>query len=164
MYESTALQQYQKHMHAIGKATVLFKSGYVVCKEAPFLRASPEGKVIDTGCSEPYGVVEVKCPETKYRVTSSDACSDPSFVHMKLLENRNPSLTMITMHTYFQGQLGITQVTRCDFVIYTNKGHSIESIKYDHQYWIDMKNRLHSFYFDHFINLAATDYSTPNVA
>ena len=71
------MQQYQKYMHA--KPIVLFKSGFVVCKDAPFLGASPDGKVIDDGCSEPYGLVEVKCPETKFRVTALDACSDPKF-------------------------------------------------------------------------------------
>ena len=42
--ESTALQQYQKYMHATGKSIVLFKSGFVVCKDAPFLGASPDGR------------------------------------------------------------------------------------------------------------------------
>ena len=79
-YESTALQQYQKYMHVTGKPVVLFKSGFVVCKDVSFLGASPDGKVIDKGCSEPYGLVEVKCPETKYRVTPLDACSDPKIL------------------------------------------------------------------------------------
>jgi hypothetical protein len=157
-YESTALQQYQKYMHAIGKHVVLFKSGFVVCKDAPFLGASPDGKVIDAGCSEPYGLVEVKCPETKYRVTPLDACSDPKFCSHEVAGI--PQLKHD--HDYYaqiQGQLGVTQAKWCDFVIYTDKGLSIERIKYDHQYWINMRNMLQSYYFDHFINLATTEYN-----
>ena len=78
-YESTALEQYQRYMHAIGKPVLLFKWVFVECKDVPFLGTSSDGKVIDKGCSEPYGLVEVKCPDTKYRVTPLDACSDPTF-------------------------------------------------------------------------------------
>ena len=87
---------------------VLFKSGFVVCKDAPFLGASPDGKVIDAGCSEPYGLVEVKCPETKYSVTPLDACSDPKFCSHEVAGI--PQLKHD--HDYYaqiQGQLGVTQ-------------------------------------------------------
>ena len=63
-------------------------------------------------------------------------------------------------HEYYaqvQDQLGVTQAKWCDFVIYTDRGLSIERIKYDHEYWINMKNMLQSFYFAHFINLAANE-------
>ena len=63
-------------------------------------------------------------------------------------------------HDYYaqvQGQLGVTQAKWCDFVIYTEKGLSIERIKYDHQYWTNMKNTLQSFYFTHFINVGINE-------
>ena len=144
-YESTALQQYQKYMHSFGKSIVLLKSGFVVCRDAPFLGASPGGKVIDAGCSEPYGLVEVKCPETKYRVSPLDACSDPKFYLHEIAGK--PQLRRD--HNYYaqvQGQLGVTQAKWCDFLIYTSRGLGIERIKYDHQYWINMKNTLQSYY------------------
>ena len=31
----------------------------------PVLAATPDGKVIDFGCSQPFGILEVKCPSTK---------------------------------------------------------------------------------------------------
>jgi hypothetical protein len=36
-------------------------------------------RVIDKGCEETFGLVEIKCPETKFRVTPLDACSDGAF-------------------------------------------------------------------------------------
>ena len=57
----------------------VFKSGLVVSMASPFLAASPDGKVIDRGCSKPFGLVEVKCPYTKFHVSSLEACADGTF-------------------------------------------------------------------------------------
>ena len=46
---------------------------------APYLGASPDGNVFDNGCSIPFGLLEVKCPEKKFLVTPQDACSDTNF-------------------------------------------------------------------------------------
>ena len=54
-------------------------SGLVISSDSPYLGASPDGKVVDPGCSNPFGLSEVKCPETKYLVTPLDACSDSNF-------------------------------------------------------------------------------------
>ena len=78
-YEPIALEQYQKYMYSINKPVKVFQSGLVISMEAPYLGASPDGKVIDPGCSDPFGLSEVKCPETKYLVTPLDACADSTF-------------------------------------------------------------------------------------
>ena len=51
----------------------------VISPNSPYLGASPDGKVIDPGCSNPFGLSEVKYPESNYVVTPLDACSDGSF-------------------------------------------------------------------------------------
>ena len=61
-YESTALDQYKKYMATTGKPVKVCKSGLVVCLDSPYLGASPDSKVIDGGCSDPFGLVEIKCP------------------------------------------------------------------------------------------------------
>ena len=72
-YEPVALEQYQKYMHSIRRPVNVLKSGLVVSIDAPYLGASPDGKVIDSGCLMPFGLLEVKCPETKFLVTPLDA-------------------------------------------------------------------------------------------
>ena len=67
--ESVALMQYQKYMFSTRKPVQVLKSGFGVCQDLPILGASPDGKVIDIGCRNPYGLAEVKCPESKFRVT-----------------------------------------------------------------------------------------------
>jgi len=44
----------------------VLKSGFVVCLDMPFLGASPDSRVVDSGCLNHFGLAEVKCPETKY--------------------------------------------------------------------------------------------------
>ena len=144
-------------MFSTRKPVKVFKSGFVICKDLPVLGASPDGKVIDVGCRHPYGLAEVKCPETKFRVTPVEACSDPKFF-LELVDGK-PRLKR--NHPYYaqvQGQLGATQCQWCDFIVDTSKGMSIERIPYDHGYWISMKNKLKSYYFDHFISTAATEF------
>ena len=57
----------------------VFKSGLVVYKKEPVLAFFPDGKVIDTGCTKSFGLLGVKCPETKFLVTPLEACSASNF-------------------------------------------------------------------------------------
>ena len=155
-YEPVALEQYQKYMHSIHRPVNVLKSGLMVSLDAPYLAASPDGKVIDNGCSIPFGLSEVKCPETKFLVTPLDACSDSNF----FLENRNGELKLKRNHKYcsqVQGLLGVTGARWCDFVVYTSKGMSIERIPFDDQYWKTLKGTLKSYYFTHFLPKAARE-------
>ena len=74
-YEPVALEQYQKYMMSIRRPVKVLKSGLVISLDSPYLGALPDAKVIDPGCSDPFGLSEVKCPETKYLVTPLDASS-----------------------------------------------------------------------------------------
>ena len=58
-YEPIALEKYQKYMSSINKPMKVFKSGLVISMDAPYLGASPDAKVIDPGCSDPFGLSEV---------------------------------------------------------------------------------------------------------
>ena len=73
-YEPQAVHAYMKYTNEY-----VFKSGVVVYKKEPVLAFSSDGKAFDAGCSKPFGLLEVKCPETKFLVTPLHACSDASF-------------------------------------------------------------------------------------
>lgn len=82
-YESTAIHEYLRYMHSTRNPIEVYKCGFVVYQKEPILGCSPDGKVIDSGSTEPFGVIEVKCPQTKFLVTPEDACSDPkTFLHI----------------------------------------------------------------------------------
>ena len=55
-HEPVAMEQYQKYMHSIHRPVKVLKSGLVVSLDAPYLGASPDGKVIHIGCSIPFGL------------------------------------------------------------------------------------------------------------
>jgi len=115
-YEPVALEQYQKYMLSISRPVQVLKSGLVVSLEAPYLGASPDAKVLDAGCSDPFGLSEVKCPETKFLVTPLDACSDSNF----FLENIDGQPKLKRNHKYYaqvQGLMGVTGAQWCDFVV-----------------------------------------------
>ena len=67
-------------------------------------------------------------------VSPLEACANETFY----AENVNEKPRLKRGHQYYfqiQGQLGITGASWCDFVIYTNKGMSIERITSDPQFW-----------------------------
>ena len=140
-YEPIALERYQKYMLSNHRPVQVLKSGLVISLDSPYSGAPPDGKVIDPGCSERFGLSEVKCPETKYLVTPLDACSDSSFV----LEQCNGKPKLKRSHKYYaqvQGLMGVTGARWCDFVVYTSKGMSIERIPFDVQFWNNLKQTL----------------------
>ena len=66
-------------MATTGKLVKVCHSGLVVCLDSSYLGTSPDNKVIDGGCSDPFGLVEIKYSQTKYYVTPLDACSHENF-------------------------------------------------------------------------------------
>ena len=128
-------------MFATRNPVTVFKSGFVVSMACPILAASPDGKVIDHSCSKPFGLVEVKCPFSKFHVRPLDACADESF----FAENVNGQPRLKRGHQYYfqiQGQLAVTGASWCDFVIYTSKGMSVERITFDPQFWDTLNEYL----------------------
>ena len=157
-YEPIAIQEYEKVMFTRKTPVKVFKSGFVVCLDMPFLGGSPDGRVVDFGCRYHFGLAEVKCPETKFQVTPLDACQDPNF----FCEDINGQCKLKRTHAYFaqvQGQMGVSGASWCDFIVYTKKGISVERIPFDPAYWETLKLKLHTYYFNHFIKTAATEFA-----
>ena len=61
-----AIDKYRKYMHTQKNTCP------VQCTNSPILGCSPDGKVIDPNCEDPFGLLEVKCPETKFQVSPLD--------------------------------------------------------------------------------------------
>ena len=55
--------------------------------------------------------------------------------------------------------MGVSGASWCDFIVYTKKGISVERIPFDPAYWETLKLKLHTYYFDHFIKTAATEFA-----
>lgn len=125
--------------------------------EMPVFAATPDGKVIDFGCSQPFGILEVKCPSSKAAVIPLDACADPKFFCRRV----GDQCRLKTDHEYYaqvQGQLAITGAAWCDFVVYTFKGMLIQRITFDLEFWDNISQKLKAYYFQHFLTFAVSEY------
>ena len=148
--EPIALEMYHTYMERSGCPVSLEACGLIIPPDAPWLAATPDSKVIDSGSSIPYGIVEVKCPEGKKSWDPEVASTDPKFC----LQSVDGHLRLKRDHEYFaqvQGQLVSSGAKWCDFVLYTSKGLMIERISYDPTYWIDMSKSLNKFFFEYYL-------------
>jgi len=155
-YEPEGVHAYMKYMNNRSIPVEVFKSGLVVYKREPVLACSPDGKVIDAGCSKPFGLLEVECSETKFLVSPLDACSDPSFC----CENIDGKCKLKVAHPYYaqaQGPMEITGADWCDFVIFIKKGMSIEGVPFILSTERSWRGSCCFFYFTHFFKYAITD-------
>ena len=58
-HEPIAIQEYEKIMFTRKTLVKVLKSGFVVCLDMPFLGGSPDGRVVDFGCQNHFGLAEV---------------------------------------------------------------------------------------------------------
>ena len=96
-YEPVALKQYQKYMNSNRRPVKVFKSGLVVGIDAPYLGASPDGKVIDPDWSDPFGLSEVKCTLKLKWWAPLKLSQIVGFTWRKLMVNQSSREITITM-------------------------------------------------------------------
>ena len=116
--------------------------GLFVDKKFRFIGASPDG-IAECKCCG-IRCVEIKCPYTaRYSYPKLAALSTG---HNK---NQDGSLFIDKNHShYYQmiGQMGVTEIYKCDFVVYTTKGIYVHIIDFDQEYWENLLNILSKFY------------------
>ena len=154
-FEPVALMEYEKFMFNRGTPVKVLPCGLVVSKGCPILGATPDARVVDFGCTDYFGIAEVKCPYTKYHVTPLDACTDAKF----FMEQTGVSECKLKEdHSYYaqvQGQMAVTGARWCDLIVYTSKGIYIQRILFDPVFWAGLKQKLLSYYFEHFLKFAS---------
>lgn len=111
--------------------------GMFICSQYPFLAASPDGLLGDTG------VIEIKCFPS-----ITGLFRDASNKNL-CYEVRDGKVTLKQNHQYYyqvQGQLNITGRNFCDFVMYATNDFNIERIYKDEELWSNMLPKLIAFY------------------
>lgn len=145
--ESLARSLYVKKLKKrLGHDIEVYACGFVVNPGLPFLGASPDGKVLDKSERDPFGLLEIKCPfkfrnsNIKDAALSSEFCLAYVADEIKLKRN----------HNYFyqvQGQMAISGIKWCDFVVYTFESIFVERIAFDETLWCNnMLPSLLQFY------------------
>lgn len=137
-HEADAVAAYVKLLQARDSSVAVRETGLHVHCQYPFLAASPDRIVVVDGKE---GLLEVKCPFSKKRITCEDACSDRNFC-CRLTEE---GAELKRDHAYFyqvQGQMAVTGHNWCDFVIWT-EGNApgdpphlhVERIEFCEKFW-----------------------------
>jgi hypothetical protein len=96
-----------------------YPCGFVIHPDTPWLGASPDGLVYDPSEPCPFGLIEMKCPNVK------------SYVDCPYLKMTSGKLSLKKTHAYYwqvQGQMLITGMNWCDFVISTEEDMLIERV------------------------------------
>lgn len=158
-YESTALLEYHKFMFHQKTPVKVLPCGLVVSKDFPILGASPDSRVIDTGCVYHFGIAEVKCPYKYFNVHPLNAADDSKFFMEKISDKQCKLKENHMYYSQVQGQMGITGAMWCDFIVYTKVGLYVQRISFDPDFWNQLRQQLVSYFFNHFIHFAAKSYS-----
>lgn len=150
-HEDLAIELYIQQKHADGNTNLYCcKSGFVVSEDYPFLGASPDGSVYDPSSPDQFGSLEVKCPYSCRNITPKEACMKSDFCSKLVTTNGNEHPKLRTNHPYYsqvQGQMAITGRKWCDFVLFTEKGLSVERIPFDENFWrSELLPKLIDFY------------------
>ena len=131
---TTYKQQQGHHDLTVGPCGFLINENYL------FLGATPDGVVYDPSNTEqPFGYIEIKCPYSHKDRTPLEASSSPGFCcAAKLHSDGSKTLHLRRDHLYYaqvQGQMAVGGRPWCDFVVFTNKGLSVERVAFDDDYW-----------------------------
>ncbi len=116
-----------------------YPCGFVIHPDAPWLGASPDGLIFDP--SEPcqFGLIEMKCPNVK------------SYVDCPYLKVKSGKLELQQTHAYYwqvQGQMLMTGMNWCDFVVSTEEDVLIQRIYRDNGVLDVIREKVDRFYFN----------------
>ena len=127
--ERNAIRSYEKIMSSKHKNFKISKSGLLVHQSHAFIGGSPDG-ICSCDC-HPSWILEVKCPLT-LKDKSVEQFQHPFF---------NQNSTCKKNHPYYaqlQTNMAISQLQKSDFVLWSNKGCKVTTIKFDPEYWSDL--------------------------
>lgn len=138
----TVLEQHALKEYCQIKNASYWPCGFVIHPDAPWLGCSPDGIVYDPTESPPFGLLDIKFPNVK------------SYVNCDFLELEGHSMTLNTQHSYFwqaQGQLLLSGMEWCDFVVAADEDMVIQRIYRDAQCASTIRERADHFFFNSYM-------------
>ncbi|XP_036072734.1 uncharacterized protein LOC112155807 isoform X1 [Oryzias melastigma] len=131
--EADAIEEYCKL-----KRVNYYPCGFIIHPDTPWLGTSPDGVVFDPTENTEFGLVEIKCPNVKSYV---------DYPHLKI---KDGNLELKQGHAYYwqvQGQLLLTGVEWCDFVVFAEEDTLIQRIYRDSDVMQKIRERADFFFF-----------------
>ncbi|XP_037399902.1 uncharacterized protein LOC119264966 [Pygocentrus nattereri] len=112
--------------------------GLIIHPDAPWLGASPDGVVFDPTEYPQFGLVEIKCPNVK------------NYIDCKYLYMEYGCSKLKKTHAYYwqiQGQLLISGLHWCDFVVWAQEDFFVERVYMDADVQRQIPEKTDLFYF-----------------
>ena len=134
-HEKNALDAFTEQMIRTHDNVRVRCSGFVISAAHPYIGASPDAIVTCDCCGS--SPVEVKCPFCKkdniiHEITDKNFC---------LQKDVNGVLKLSKTHAYWyqvQTQMGVCEMERAYFVVWTEKDMHVEEVFFDEQKWLEM--------------------------
>ena len=130
------------------KNAKILDCGLFLCKDVPFVGASPDRIIVCDCCGE--SCLEVKCPFS----ISHTSPTDPN-VHLPyLMLNEDSTVMLNRKHKYFtqcQVQMAATEMTRTYFFVWTSHGNFTEKLYFNSGFWSETQLLLKEFYLSKYI-------------
>lgn len=134
--EPVAVSAYLSFMSCQDREVIVEETGLHVHAEYPYIAVSPDRIVFE---GDERGLLEVKCPPSKQKMTPTEACKFPDFCCHVM----NGCVVLKKTHPYYfqvQGQMAVVGAQWCDFVVWTNNGDlwkslSVERVMFDELFW-----------------------------
>ena len=116
--------------------------GLVIHPSTPWLASSLDGIVFDPNEYPQFGLVEFKCPNVH------------NFMDCKYLKMEGGSPQLKKSHSYYwqvQGQLLITGMQWCDFVVWAQEDYVVQRIYVEPEVQSAIREKADHFFFYHYM-------------
>ena len=149
-HEPIARQAYTARYKKTHKKCKVKQCGLFIDKHYPFMGASPDALVECKCCGK--GLLEIKC-SYQFRLNHpQEACQDKDY-HVFLDDDGAFRLKESSpWYVQIQGQLGVTGLDWCDFLLYTKKGFLTERIYFDKELYLTIVNKCEKFFTTYVLN------------
>ncbi|XP_035670017.1 uncharacterized protein LOC118411645 isoform X2 [Branchiostoma floridae] len=141
-HESAARTAYFNMEKTKHKNLTIKETGLIMHPTKSYLRASPDGIVLCKCC--PPRILEIKCP---YSAANEKIRGNPKIKYIEQVDN---TLVLKGSDSGYveqvQGCMAITNVYKCDFVIYTVKDIVVIRVDFDQVFWRRLEQHLDSFF------------------
>ncbi|XP_063412943.1 uncharacterized protein LOC134695595 [Mytilus trossulus] len=141
--EKVAKTQYFDMFKAQHKKCSFKECGLFVSKASPFLGASPDGVVKCKCCGT--RLVEIKCT-FKYADKTPMEVANLQTYHVQNINGEIKLKPSSPWYYQIQTQLGVCGRDICDFVLFTSKAISVETVKFDPDFYKQIVDRSHAFF------------------
>ena len=152
VHEKDAVASYAADKTNSGTPVRIRDCGLAVSTDYQYIGASPDGVVFNKSANPHFGLLKVKCPYSAFTKSQSGkdaATQEKGFC----LEAASGSPRLRKDHPYYwqvQGQLAVTGMQWCDFVVWIGESLFIQRAHYDSDLWLaTILPSLLAFYSSH---------------